>query len=153
MPLMDDLLNWLIAHRPELIMVVGGLLLLVLLQRAVRSVRRSRKPVELHPRLQAYAGRSEEQIEADRRAAEMILATSSSNTVAGYEIIRQIEAVFVEGLRTQEEATLALKAAAGRLGANAIINLNQQRTAAGRCIAQGDAVQISPSMPLKTEKR
>jgi len=64
--------------------------------------------------------------------------------VAGFEVVRQIEATFVEGYRTPGEATLALKAAAARHGANAIIHLAQQRTAAGRCTAQGDAVLVRP---------
>jgi uncharacterized protein YbjQ (UPF0145 family) len=38
----------------------------------------------------------------------------------------------------------ALKAQASRRGANALINLSQERTAAGRCSAQGDAVVVKP---------
>jgi uncharacterized protein YbjQ (UPF0145 family) len=59
-------------------------------------------------------------------------------------LVRQIEAVFVEGFKSPGEAVTALKAAAAKLGANAIVNLAQQRTAAGRCTAQGDAVCVRP---------
>src|SRR5262249_6399323 len=96
----------------------------------------------LHPNLQKYAGRSEQEIEADRAAALKIISTSSTARITGFQLLQQIEAVFVEGYRTPEEAVSALKAAAGRKGANAIINLTQSRTAGGRCTAQGDAVLV-----------
>ncbi|HWL92298.1 MAG TPA: hypothetical protein VNT79_02085 [Phycisphaerae bacterium] len=148
---MDAALHWLENNRELLILVVVGLLALVFLQRilgwlgrAVRSVRRRGKPVELHPRLQAYAGHSEEDLKRDLELASQVIATSSTPSVAGYTLVRQIEAVFVEGYRTPNEATTSLKATAAKRGANAIINLAHQRTAAGKCSAQGDAVVIEP---------
>ena len=57
-----------------------------------------------------------------------------------------LEAVFVEGHRSPQEAMQALRAAAGKLGANAIINLTHERTTAGRCTASGDAVLVRPKI-------
>ncbi len=144
---MEGLLQWLIDNRPLLIAAVAVLLFLVVLRRllggAVRAIRR-RKAGPLHPRLQKYGGRSEADWAAEQREAEKIVATSSTPSIAGYEIIRQVEAVFVEGLRSQSEAITSLKAAAARRGANALINVTQEHTAAGRCTAQGDAVVVKP---------
>ncbi len=150
-------LQWLIDNRLLLGLLVAILVVLVALQRIVGRIRRAirrRKPVQLNPKLQQYAGRSEEEIAADREAAGRIIATSSTNRIAGYQIQRQIEAVFVEGYRTPEEATAAIKTAAGKLDANGIVNLSLQRSAAGRCTAQGDAVKIKPlgrSAPRRDE--
>lgn len=146
-----DLLQWLQDHPVLLAGVAGGLILIALIQRVRARRRRRAEPPRLHPKLQAYAGRSEAEIEADRQQAAKIIATSSTGTVAGYEILRQIEAVYVDGYRTPQDATEALKAVAGRRGANALVNLSQQRTAAGRCTAQGDAVRIRPLPPKQRQ--
>ncbi len=140
---LDSAGQWLVEHQTLLIVITAALVLLVVVRRLYDRVRRG-QPAKLHPRLQAYAGRSEADLEAERREAEKIIATSSTSLVAGYEIVQQIEAVFQDGHRTPQDAVCALKAAAGRMGANAIINLTQQRTAAGRCTAQGDAVRVRP---------
>lgn len=137
-----DLLTWISDNRgvfaATLIILIG----LVIGRRIGRWMGRRRGPAQLHPNLQRYAGRSDEEIEADRTAAMKIIATSSTARITGFQMIQQIEAVFVEGYRTPEEAVTALKASAGRRGANAIINLSQSRTAGGRCTAQGDAVLV-----------
>jgi uncharacterized protein YbjQ (UPF0145 family) len=145
---MDDIGQWLQDNRLLLgaaVVVLLGLLILTRMLGGVRRILRRRRPAKLHPKLQQYSGRTETDLKAERLDAAKIVATSSTVAVAGYEIIRQIEAVFVEGLRTQEEAIIALKAVAARRGANAIVNITQQRTAAGRCTAQGDAVLIRPA--------
>ena len=139
-------------YQTFLLYTVAVLLALALLQRLARRARRARKPAPLHPKLQAYAGRAAADVEADREAAAKIVATSSTGSVAGYEIVQQIEAVFVEGYRTPQEATVALKAAAGTKGANAIINLSQQRSGAGRSTSQGDAVIIRPTVASEKKK-
>jgi hypothetical protein len=146
-----DVLQWLQDNRGTLItstLVLVGLVVAQRIYRRIRRLRRDRRPVELNPKLQKYAGRSPADHETVRLGAEKIIATSSTGQIVGYEVVRQIEAVFVEGHRLPEEAVAAIKAAAGRLGANAIINLTHQRTAAGRCAAQGDAVVVR----AKTEK-
>lgn len=131
--------SWLTTKT--LFWAVGALGVLVVIQR-VRAAIRRRRPPKLHPNLQKYGGRSDEEQNADLDASLKIVATSSTPTVAGYKIVRQIEAVFVDGCRAPAEAVTALKAAAARRGANAVINLSQQRTAAGKCSAQGDAVVV-----------
>lgn len=150
---MDDLIpttqaqTWgdtLAEYRDWIIIAVLVLFGLVILQRIFAAIRRWRAPAPLHPRLAKFAGKSDADLEADRKAAGLIDATSSTNRIAGYDVLRQVEAVFVEGYRTPEEAVTGLKAAAGRLGANAIINLSQERTGSGKCTAQGDAVVVKP---------
>ena len=133
--------------KREYLYALAGLLIALWLFRRVRWTIRRRRPAQINPKLAKYAGRSEAEINADLDAARQIVATSSTNTVAGYRIVRQVEAVFVENHRTSEEAILALKALAARRGANALLNLAQQRTTAGRCSAQADAVVVQPESP------
>lgn len=138
---MAQLLGIPYLNQERLIWLVAILLGLLVIQRVLAGIRR-RRPPKLHPNLQKYGGRSDEEQNADLDASLKILATSSTPSVAGYKIVRQIEAVFVDGCRAPAEAVTALKAAAARRGANAVINLSQQRTAAGKCSAQGDAVVV-----------
>lgn len=140
-----DIANWLVSHKFELCLAVVVLGILAILQRTWRGLRRRRKPAPLHPKLQPYAGRTDADIAGEQVDAARIIATSSSSNVVGYELIRQIEAVYVEGHRSPNDAVTALKALAARKGANAIINLSQTRTAGGRCTAQGDAVVVQPN--------
>lgn len=143
-----DPLPWLEDYRWTIAGVaVAFLFIVIVLKRVSAALRRRRPSAPLHPHLAKYAGLSEADIARQREDAAKIIATSSSDRIAGYEIVRQIETVFVEGYRTSEEALLALKAAAGKLGANAVMNLSQQRTAAGRCSAQGDSVLVKPLAP------
>jgi len=81
--------------------------------------------------------------EIERQAAH-IIATSSTAAIAGFEILRQIEAVFTEGHASPQDAVAALKAAAAEKGANAVINLSGQRQGTGKCAANGDAVMVKP---------
>ena len=138
----DSLPEW--ATLERIIYVLIGLALLLIVQR-LRRARRRRRPVRLHPKLAKYGGGDETQSRADLDASRRIIATSSTEAVAGYRIVQQIEAVFVDGARSPDYAIAALKAEAGRRGGNAVINLSQRRTAAGRCTAQGDAVVIRPT--------
>jgi len=140
-----DVLQWLQDNQALLICAVVILFGLVILQRIVGRLRhhlRRRRPAEINPKLAKYAGTSEAELQAQRAAAARIIATSSTGNIAGYELVRQIEAVFVEGLRSPEEAVAAIKSAAGKLGATALINLTHVRTAVGRYGAQGDAVIV-----------
>jgi hypothetical protein len=158
MPAAGDWSDWLVAYRLHIGIATLVLVALVVLQRSLQFLRRRRPAAPLNPRLQKYGERSAAELQADRQAAEKIIATSSTGRVAGYEVIRQIEAVFVEGYRTPDDAVTAIKVAAGKLGANAIINLSQQRSAAGRCACQGDAVllrakfQTTPEPPPQLGK-
>lgn len=146
---MDTVLNWLQNNTMLIVAVLGVLFVLLALQRMLRGIRRRRKPAQLHPRLQAYAGKTEADLAAEKADAAGIVATSSTGQIAGYQLVRQIEAVFVEGYRTPEEAVTALKARAARRGGNAIIHLHQSRTSGGKCTAQGDAVVIAPAVAQK----
>ncbi len=108
-----------------------------------RQIRLSR-PARIHPSLARY---NVDRVELQRRQRELaggIVATSTSNRLAGYRLVRQVEAVFVEGFSTPEDAVIALKATAVERGANAILNVATEHTAAGRCTASGDAVLVSP---------
>jgi uncharacterized protein YbjQ (UPF0145 family) len=139
---MESWLWWLVEHKAGIAAVTILLFVLVVIQRVREFLRRRSPAGPLNPRLQRYAGKNPAETEADRLDAAKIIATSSTGSVAGYEIVRQIEAVFVEGYRSPDDAVLALKVAAGRLGASAIINLSQQRSTAGKCTCQGDAVVV-----------
>ena len=100
-----------------------------------------RKP-KIHPRLQKYAGPDAEFARKRREEASPIVATSSTQNIAGYEIVEQFETVFVDDFRGPEEAVEGVKAVAAMKGANAIVNLKHDRTSGGRCSASGDAVVV-----------
>ena len=148
---MDTVLHWLEQIKQNWWLLAGVLAVLfalVVLQRLLGGVARlvrRRKTAPLHPKLQKYAGINEADVQAEREAAAGIIATSSTGAIPGYEIVRQVEVLFVEGRRSQGEAIVALKAAAVQRGANAVINLGQEHTAAGRCTARGDAVVVRPT--------
>jgi uncharacterized protein YbjQ (UPF0145 family) len=78
------------------------------------------------------------------RLAGRILATSSTSLVAGFQIMRQIEAVVTDGHPSPNRAVETLKAMAAERGANAVINLGSERLASGKCVARGDAVIVRP---------
>lgn len=123
------------------IAALAGALLGVKVWRSVARFRRRRRPVQLHPKLAKYGIDSEEAARRRRALAAQIAATSSGPSLVGYEIVEQIDAVFVEGFRSPAEAIEGLKAEAASRRANAVINVRQERTAAGRCSASGDAVK------------
>ncbi len=125
-------------------------------RKALRFIRR-RRPPKLHPKLQRYGDAAADassplDLGARRHAeAARIVATSSTAEITGYEILEQIEAVYVDGFRKPEEALEGLKAVAGMKGANAVIRVRQERSAGGRCTASGDAVVVrkigGPAIP------
>ena len=82
-------------------------------------------------RRRAEVRRTLEAVEIKQREveqfAQQIIATSSTAKIAGFLLVRQIEAVFAEGQRSPAEAVDLLKALAARKGANALINLASQR--------------------------
>lgn len=135
---------------PWVLIALAVLLLLRALWRGVGRALRRRRPPTIHPKLQKYNVDHAELDRERREQALLIAATSTGNRLAGYRIVRQVEAVFVEGYRTPEDAMIALKAAAAGYGANAILNVRTERTAAGRCTASGDAVVVAPIQARKT---
>ncbi len=125
--------------------LVALLLMLWMVRALIRMVRR-RRPARLNPNLQLYGGglsQADAGLAAKRReAAERIVASASTGVVAGYEIVEQVEAVFVDGFRRLEDAMEGLKAVAAMKGGNALINVRQQRDPGGKCSASGDAVIV-----------
>lgn len=140
--------------RVALVLLGVALLALFWLVRKLRRAIRRSRPARINPKLQKYAP-EESELAAKRRAeADRILATSSTSTIAGFEIERQVEAVFVDGFRRSQEAVEGLKAVAAMKGANAVINMRHERSADGRCGATGDAVivrRIGGSPPKPTQ--
>lgn len=145
------MLGWSIPGVPEAyqsfaktaLALLVGLWIVLRVWKRIRRFQRSRRPVRLHPKLEKYGIDQAEAARQRRELATEIVATSSSDRLAGYTILQQIEAVFVEGFRTPAEAVEALKAAAAAQGANAVIHVRQERTAAGKCSASGDAVRVT----------
>ena len=144
---MTTLQEWLVTNRAVLVWIVAGLLVLwffqVLAGRLLRRFRRLRPP-RIHPRLAQYNIDHAELDRHRREQAKLIIATSTGARLVGYRIVRQVEAVFVEGFRSPEDALIALKAEAVQRGANGLLNVRTERTAAGRCTAAADAVVIVP---------
>lgn len=151
---MPDFLQALLDRLPEpfrswVLPAIGLILFLLVIhwiwRSFTRAFRRRRGPT-IHPRLQKY-NVDHAAVQAERRElARGIVATSTGNRLAGYRVVRQVEAVFVEGLQTPEDALVALKAQAVQCGANAVLNVQTQRTAAGKCSASGDAVEVTATL-------
>jgi hypothetical protein len=127
--------------------VVIGWIVLRRVSAAIARLIRLRRPPSIHPSLQKYNVDRAELQRHQRELAAGVLATSTSNRLAGFRLVRQVEAVFVEGFASPEDALIALKATAVERGANAILNVQTQHTAAGRCTASGDAVVVAPLTP------
>ncbi|UCC30509.1 MAG: hypothetical protein JSU86_20210 [Phycisphaerales bacterium] len=132
--------------RVMALIALFGLIIVLWIVRRVRRAARRRRPPTIHPLLQKYGESRTEPDEAflaKRRAeAARILATSSTAVVAGYEIVEQVEAIFVDGFRRPEDALEGLKAAAALKHATAIVNVRQKRDPSGKCSAHGDAVIV-----------
>lgn len=132
--------------RVMALIALFGLIVVLWIVRRVRRAARRRRPPTIHPLLQKYSeGRTEPDVAflTKRRAeAARILATSSTAVVAGYEIVEQVEAVFVDGFRRPEDALEGLKAAAALKGATSVANVRQKRDPSGKCSAHGDAVIV-----------
>jgi hypothetical protein len=136
------MLDWLLEHRTYAMIaaLIAVLVIWRIVRRGHRAWRRSRPP-RLNPRLQKYAGA--ETLDARRRGeAGKIEATSTTPEIAGYRTIEQVDAVFVDGFARPEEAMEGLKASAALKGANALVNVRQERTGPGRYAASGDGVRI-----------
>ncbi len=138
--------SWLSTWQFKAGVAFVALLVVLLIYRRVRRALRRRRPVRLHPKLQKYGqayGEPDEEFLAKRRVeAEKIIATSSTPTIVGYEIIEQVEAVYMDGLRKPEDALEGLKAVAAMKGANAVANVQHSRGSDGKYTASGDAVVV-----------
>ena len=146
-----SVMSWAGEHWLLLGLALVTLLILMKVYRRLRRIMRRRRPVRLHPKLQKYGSTGwnpvphepTEELTAQRRAeAEHIIATSSTEAIAGYEIMEQVEAVYVDGFIRPEEALEGLKAVAAMKGANAMTNVRRERGSDRRCSASGDAVIV-----------
>lgn len=127
--------------------IVGGAALVIVAAVVIRLVSRRMEQAAAARRrreLQATRGELARKQEEIERLASRIIATSSTRTIAGFAVERQIEAVFTEGHPSPARAVDVLKALAAEKGANAIVNLDSQRLPSGRCAASGDAVIVRP---------
>lgn len=122
--------------------VVGGLVVLLLLVRIWRRGRENAAFARRRAELQKTYGSMQMQQEQVDRLAAKVIATSSTAAIAGFTIVRQIEAVFTDGHQSPNKAVQVLKAMAAEKGANAVINLNGARQPSGKCAASGDAVIV-----------
>ena len=127
------------------LVVAVALLIVIRIVRMMGRAARRLRPTTIHPNLQKYAEPTETERAERAQHAAKIITTSSRAEIAGYTVVQQIEAVFVDGYRETSAAIEGLKAVAGLKGANALINLTQQRTAGGRCQASADAVIVRPA--------
>jgi len=134
-------------NDPVIVAVIGGAAAVIVFSILARFWRGRREAVR---DFRIRKGVRQQRGHVQRRESEMaelagrIIATSSTDTIAGYRVVRQIEAVFADGQAAPSEAVSALKAAAAEKGANAVINLQSVRTAAGKYLAQGDAAVVEP---------
>jgi hypothetical protein len=141
------MLDWQLLQNPvvrKLVTAAGVILLLLILGRIWRRWREAAAAARRRRELRRAYGHVQEQQREISELAAQIVATGSTAVIAGFQVVRQIEAVFTEGQRSPAEAVEALKALAARKGANAIINLNSERLASGKCAASGDAVLVRP---------
>ena len=122
----------------------GGVILLAIAARIWQRRRERAYAAQRRKELRAtYGAVHLKQQEIDRLATK-ILATSSTRAIAGFAIVRQVEAVFTDGHRSTSAAVQTLKALAIERGANALINLSSERLPSGKCVAHGDAVIVKP---------
>jgi len=132
---------------PVIIAIVGAAAVVIVLSVIGRLWRRSRDAAAEARRRAARREQrgylQKQQAEVERLAGK-IIATSSTDSIAGFEIVRQIEAMFTDGHPTPGKAVEHLKAAAAEKGANAVINLNSAQPPSGKCVAHGDAVIVRP---------
>lgn len=113
----------------------------------IRRWLRRRRPPTIHPKLQKYQP-TDTDFAANRRAeSAKIVATSSGSELAGYRVVRQVEAVFVDVFRRPEEAVEGLKAVAAMKGANALLHVRHEPIGSGRYAASGDSVVVEEHQP------
>lgn len=144
------MMDWLNNQDPVVqlvVMAAGALIVLALLGTLLRGWRERRADAARRAQVRRTQAAVQEQLEEQERLALRIVATSSTRTIAGFAVIRQIEAVFTDNHQTPAKAVEALKAAAARKGANAIVNLSGKREPNGKCSASGDAVVVKPLAP------
>jgi len=132
-------------NNPVVMAVIGALIIVILLTavaRGLRGRREAREAATRRDKLRQQQGYLYMQRQEIERLAGRILATSSTGDIAGFRIVRQIEAITTDNHVSPPQAVEALKALAAEKGGNAIINLESSRLPTGKCTASGDAVII-----------
>lgn len=132
---------------PVIIAIISAaavIIVLTIIGRLWRSRREAVHDSRRRAELRKQRGFLQMQEREVKRLAGRIIATSSTAAIAGFIIVRQIEAVFTDGHSTPGKAVAALKATAAEKGANAVINLTTARPPTGKCLAHGDAVVVRP---------
>lgn len=127
-----------------LLIACAALLVFAVVATAIRRRREALAERERRAARRRQIGYLDMQQQEVERLAARIIATSSTTTLVGFEVLRQIEAVFAEGAPNPGKAVAVLKALAAEKGANAIVNLSSERQPLGKCSAKGDAVIVQP---------
>lgn len=141
---LPDLSQWGDTDVGLLLIGAAGLVAAWFLLGVLRRVRAAGDARRRQAELRRHYGQMQMQQAELERLAARVIATSSTGQVAGFELVRQIEAVFTDGHPSPNKAAEVLKALAAEKGANAIINLAGQRLPSGKCAAHGDAVIVRP---------
>lgn len=137
--------SWLPGGLTQYLIALIVILALALLVRRWLNSRRESAYFRRHANeVRERQARVAEERQAAGRLATRIIATSSTSKIAGFEIKRQVEALFTDGHASGADAVAAVKAIAARKGANALINLRSERHASGKYVANGDAVIVQP---------
>lgn len=134
-------------NNPLVRLTVGAcaaLIVFALLLRFWRARADARLVARRRAQARARQGFLNLQQEEIQRLAQRIIATSTQSHIAGFELLRQVEALFTDGHTTAAQAVNILKAIAAEKGANALINLDSARQANSRFSARGDAVLVRP---------
>lgn len=123
-------------------LIAAGLIVLAVIGRVLRARREARYWAMRRDEVRKQRGHLYMQQQEIDRLAGRILATSQTQSIPGFSILRQVEALFTDGHPSPPHAVQALKAIAAERGANAIINLATERLPNGKCTASGDAVVV-----------
>lgn len=137
--------EWLDIQDPLVRKIVIGavaFMVLVIVARVWATHREAAAAARRRRELERDYRRVRLQQEEVHKLAERIEATSSTNRIAGFAIVRQIDTVFSEGRASSVSAVEMAKALAAQKGGNAIINLQIQQGPKGQWFATGDAVVV-----------
>lgn len=140
--------NWFNLDDPFARAIVIGavaVIALALLGAFLARRREAKQAARRRAELRQHHGQLQLRQQEIDRLAVRIIATSSTPAIAGFTLVRQIEAVFTDGHPSPAKAVETLKALAAQKGANALINLDGERLPNGKCSARGDAVIVRPS--------
>lgn len=130
---------------PLAVRIIVGAAVLVVVALLLRIIGRRREAVAAaRARAELREGMQEVRLKLEEihRLAERIITTSSTSHIAGYVIVRQVEAVFSDGCKSSALAVDMVKALAAQKGANGIVHLQSQQAPGGKWVASGDAVLI-----------